>query len=232
MGSFCPPNSLAPSQCPTGYYCPDAHLPWPVPCGKGTFSEAQSTGATNPCGACPAGYYCLLPLFKMPCGVGMYCLEGSTGPATCPAGSYCPLSVNVASTPCPAGSYCPRAGAERATPCTAGGYSSSLGRTAECSLCPAGSYCPTASTKLACQAGSFCLSGSVSPVACPDDKCCPAGASAPVDCAAAVGAAAVTTAATAAFNFSTTLSMIGNSAQQLSVAQDSAFSPATVLLAD
>ena len=74
--------------------------------------------------------------------------------------------------------------------------------------------CPTASTKLACQTGFLCLASSVAPVACPYDKCCPAGISAPVDCGTA-------------FNFSATLSKIGNRAKQLSVAQDSAFSPAT-----
>ena len=89
--------------------------------------------------------------------------------------------------------------------------------------------CPTASTKLACQTRFLCPAGSVAPVACPDDKCCPAGTSAPVDCGGATVAEIPTpaTVTTAAFNFSASLSMIGKSAQQLSVAQDSAFSPAT-----
>jgi hypothetical protein len=144
-GTYCPPGSVLPLDCPLGHYCPTGVAP--VICPAGTFG-AQS-GNVDRVGITVKGVH--QPNSVTFCNSG---LRGAQCSGYCAEGHYCPAgSVSPTSVKCPAGTYGGVAGL----------------RDAQCSgLCAAGYYCPkgSASARQVPCGGSavYCPIGSALPV--------------------------------------------------------------------
>ena len=184
-------------------------------CASGQYIvTACNTTANVTCAICPLGSYCPDPTTSnvVACAPGQYCVAGSTAPAPCPAGLYCPnASAKIA---CPANSYCLSgssaptncsvcnpgyyrsvncsATANTVCPaCSAGSTFTNTSNAAQCSSCNTcpgqhvGTACTASSDAVcsACAAGNYCPSSSLV-IPCIQGQYCPAGSTAPSQCAA------------------------------------------------
>ncbi|XP_023817540.1 zonadhesin-like isoform X2 [Oryzias latipes] len=155
--------------CPAGFFCPNGTKN-PIPCPAGTFtSEMGSTDQGN-CKTCLPGYYCQD--------------EGTSQPALCPVGYYCPAGlIYGVEFPCPPGTVQNQLGAsnpEACLPCPAGMFCFQPGLSKPTGLCQAGYFCPAGSTSpnsadyqgnttmsQLCPPGHYCPSGAGYPLPCP-----------------------------------------------------------------
>lgn len=133
-GHYCPVNSTVPSPCLRGTYSNVTHLEEPLdcePCDYGMYCGEE--GLTEPSGQCWAGFYCLRgadsPNNPMedatggPCPIGHYCLNRTSYPLGCEAGTYNPSTGMSACTDCPANYFCPENSTQYASnPCVTGHY--------------------------------------------------------------------------------------------------------------
>lgn len=132
--------------CPVGHYC-ESGTQEPTACPIGTFSNetlleaaanctlcspgyyCDATGLTEPVGLCNEGFYCsggsdspsppnTTPTGG-PCPIGKYCLNGTTVPLDCPAGTYNDVKQMSVCTNCEEGYYC-ESGSTTNTECPAG----------------------------------------------------------------------------------------------------------------
>jgi hypothetical protein len=132
--------------CPVGHYC-ESGTEEPTPCPLGTFSNqtmlkaasecydctpgyyCDTTGLTEPVGLCTEGFYCsggsnsssppVTSSTGGPCPIGKYCLNGTSTPKDCPAGTFNDVDQQSSCKDCPAGYYC-EAGATTNTECPRG----------------------------------------------------------------------------------------------------------------
>ena len=130
--------------CPVGFYCTDSSIGFPTD----KESHTDITKKYYPKN-CLDGQLCLSgiatdvtdennPEAPQPCRPGMVCKGGTdSGSTLCPAGYYCPGSINP--IPAPAGSYVPGEGFVSPLECAPGYYTDIEGQT-ECFKCPAGKY--------------------------------------------------------------------------------------------
>lgn len=189
-GSACPLSGLdsAVSSCKAGYYCPLGTVnPDDFPCLPGTYSTSTSLKSFDECTECPGG---------------KACIEGSTAPADCAAGHYCPLGTQYSTEfPCPPGTSYSGVDATSESFCaTCVAGTVCLPGTATPASCQAGHYCP-AGTEYAnqypCPAGTFSsstsLAASTDCTACTPGHYCPKGSTAEVDCPAGMYASASNT---------------------------------------
>ncbi|CAL8373179.1 unnamed protein product, partial [Gadus morhua 'NCC'] len=201
-GHYCPRGSGAPLPCPQGHYSAAAGntgLSDCLPCPAGFL--CASRGLSSPSDGCPAGAYCPRPgnaslqLGQISCSPGYRCPPGGASPtpclpgtyqslpgqaecSECPAGSYCPGSVDEVTgdmsgthtpLPCPKGHYCPPgAPSGVAFPCPAGSFNVRTGVSSRggCEPCPPGKYCSAAGLAAPtglCSPGYLCIQASVTP---------------------------------------------------------------------
>ncbi|PFH35772.1 hypothetical protein BESB_054230 [Besnoitia besnoiti] len=169
-GFYCP-EALKPAPCPKGHYCP-ASSRYPIPCPERHFNPSEHESESGACRLCLPGYYC---------GEGQGALTSSN---VCPAGHYCPPGT-ATPYPCPAGTYAPSRGSKEAThcvPCPAAHYCSQ-GAAQPTRMCPSGKYCPPGTAlPLPCAVGSFCQEGSSKPVKCPASHYCPGVTGTAMEC--------------------------------------------------
>ncbi len=171
-GRFCRLNttSLVQSDCPAGYFCPAGIASYVnFTCLAGTFSNQTSLGDVSECSSCPGGMFCGGSALVSPsgqCSAGFYCAGGA---------SVSNPQDGVTGNVCPRGSYCP-SGSRYPVPCVRGRFCGNVGMTAPGASCSAGYICiENATTSMpvdgvsgfVCPAGSFCMSGALSPVSCP-----------------------------------------------------------------
>ena len=112
------------------------------------------------CHACAPGKYCEtsgLRSATSTCPSGHWCEEGSAFPSACPVGTFAAAGGQTSSDACVA--------------CTAGHYCDSTGLSAPTAVCDEGYWCPGGAqvarpNATICPAGTACVAGSVSPVAC------------------------------------------------------------------
>lgn len=197
--------------CPRGFYCPEGSSAESA-CPPGTFSAALGATSAAACGPCPPGFTCAdgnpIPI---PCEAGHFC-PGAGQQIACPRRSYNPVteSSNVtACLPCPAGFFCDDEGiadislwscppgffcpeqTSQPVQCLAGSFRDTPGAgfAEECPPCTAGSYCPTGSVSpVSCRGGTTCPPGATNETVCPAGYFCPPPAStnitAPIPCPA------------------------------------------------
>ena len=181
MGYYCQESGTVdyqPFLCPDGHYCPTGtKFPNQFPCPAGTYNPiANQTSRSVAC---------------LPCPAGNYCVAGSSQPAICPPGYYCPIGTGARTQfachagfyndetglknyteckPCPPGSYCPDGSLTEPTvtpiPCPAGTYNPEwqVGHLLNCIPCTAGFFCPQAgqtNATLYCYEGYYCPNGTV-----------------------------------------------------------------------
>ena len=204
--------------CMDGFYCGEGTVT-PQPCRGGKFCLGHPTPTL---GNCAAGYYCEAAsntstpvelrdldgvIVADVCWAGFYCVEGSTTPQACPAGTYndvtgatdesfclpcdegyyCPLAGNLSSSrqPCPANFYCPAGTAEPyENGCPVGHYCDGLD--AAPIPCPASTFqdLPQQSSCKQCPAGYACGNATVVPVPCSAGRYCEAGSTVGEPCPA------------------------------------------------
>lgn len=161
LGRYCTTlRTIAPTVCPSGYYCPLATV-LPYACPKGTFSNQTGNGNVTDCESCTPGSYCSssgLSFPTNPCTPGYYCTGGAYLPD--PTGNVVPFGDL-----CPSGYYCPL-GSHSPKPCPAGTYNPSTGRSTltDCRICDPGKYCNTTGLALPqglCDPGYYCTGGSI-----------------------------------------------------------------------
>jgi len=136
------------------------------------------------------------------CPNGYYCVQNTTTPAVCPAGSYCPVATEFASQfLCPSGTFSNTVGLQNVsscTLCTAGKYCEGEGLLEPSGNCSAGYYCGGGSSSMepndngASPSYEYSLSGEdVCVVAvnsstindiCPPGHYCPEGSRSPIQC--------------------------------------------------
>ena len=181
MGHYCQESGTVdyqPFLCPDGHYCPTGtKFPNQFPCPAGTYNPiANQTSRSVAC---------------LPCPAGNYCVAGSSQPAICPPGYYCPIGTGARTQfachagfyndqtglknyteckPCPPGSYCPDGSLTEPTvtpiPCPSGTYNPEwqVGHLLNCIPCTAGYFCPQAgqtNATLYCYEGYYCPNGTV-----------------------------------------------------------------------
>lgn len=122
------------------------------------------------------------------CGVGTYCVAGTSSPVLCPQGSYANTKGNPDISrclPCTPGFYCPTLGVSVPLACYAGSYCPAS-TIAPQLKCPTGSYCPISSMQpLACAAGTYQdRVGSSNCTLCPTTYYCPSNTTTPKPCLA------------------------------------------------
>jgi len=163
---FCPIGVNC-TLCPTGTFNDKLNASSCLSCGVGKVSQRGSLNCTScqpgsttnlnasSCVLCSAGSFSNNPDNPcQPCSPGYYSAQpGSTVCSGCQSGSYNPLFGQTVCFPCGKGKYNPSS------------YSTSI---TACLVCPGGYYCPELRT--------------ATPVPCPSDNFCPAGASEPSSC--------------------------------------------------
>jgi hypothetical protein len=176
--------------CPSGHWCP-AGVAAGIPCPMGTYYSGIGASNRSFCRPCQPSYYCSTtgnfdPTGQGLCSAGFYCPGGNIGPAeikyTCPKGHFCGVG-SEAPSPCPAGTYNQGVGRSTCDQCPALKYCP-IGTVnpIDCKIgtvCPAGSayeltcakglYVPPNAGRMAdmsecreCDAGKFCLNGTIS----------------------------------------------------------------------
>ena len=169
-GYYCPggQNSSTPSEyiCPEGHFCPPGSIQ-PQRCASGFF---QDEVGQDTCKICPAGFFCdntIEPVVLFNSSI-------------CPKGFVCPNGTQYNTRfPCNIGTFGNITGLsnlEDCTPCTGGMYCDVPGLSEPQGLCEAGYFCMSGATSATpidepnaniCPAGSFCPPGSESPIGCP-----------------------------------------------------------------
>ena len=97
----------------------------------------------------------------------LYCPEGSSSNAQCPAGFYC--LTPTARVQCGSGRYCPSGSAQEG-PCPAGSVCNTPSTIQQCAP---GSFCPqNSSMETPCGSGSYCPRGSTQESPCPAGSVC------------------------------------------------------------
>jgi hypothetical protein len=120
-GYYCPAGTTNPIKCPAGFICEASSTEASTDiCAAGTYSGAESIGASSDCRTCPTGYYCpsdvsAPSVFPIPCPQGTY--RDSTSATqlsdcvNCSSGRVCPYLGNQVgddiSLPCIPGFPCP-----------------------------------------------------------------------------------------------------------------------------
>ncbi|RXM94816.1 hypothetical protein EOD39_17575 [Acipenser ruthenus] len=155
-GSYCGPQTGAPSACPGGcvfpFYCPPSSSRL-LPCDGG-FMPVNVSGLRDSlersCVECRSGTYrpsLESELHCLPCPAGYHCPQGTEHymSNSCPIGYYCPASTALA-VPCPPGSY---------------GNSTQAKHRGECYPCPADTFNHLFGQKACfpCGSSSFSLPG-------------------------------------------------------------------------
>ena len=127
-GYYCPSSAtVEPVICPAGTYCPPG-VHEPSNCPLGTYSNSTGLKQSSSCLACPPGEYCQNPGITEPtgpCRPGYFCQGGSTTDAptdgvygdVCPAGGYC-VEGSTQPVPCAAGTFSNTSGALDASYCS------------------------------------------------------------------------------------------------------------------
>ena len=163
-GFYCPGGDRGPSRvCPRGSFCPSGSA-FPTPCPPGSFSN---TTGTSDCRVCVEGVRCPLPGTESPrlCPRGRFCEEGSISGDMCPVGTYnsmLGLRIEEECVDCPAGRYCNDNGLVEPTGNCSAGYWCKRGATQPS---PPGDV-----TGEICPKGSFCPTGTRTPVGCPPGR--------------------------------------------------------------
>ena len=165
-GFYCPggQNSSTPAEyvCPRGHYCPPASID-PSACQSGFYQ--YQVGQTS-CLNCPERYYCDATSGGVASLAGLLCLPGF----------FCPEGTIISNEfPCPVGSYSDMTGLSNSSQCSvcpAGHYCAELGITFPTGLCMAGYYCVEGSETATpsgyeCPRGHFCPNGTHTPFPCP-----------------------------------------------------------------
>ena len=134
--------------CPVGYYC-EQQTQDPQPCPAGTFNNHTMITSLSECQNCTPGYYCNAPALEWPtdlcdagfyctsgadaaspstvtatggpCPVGKYCVQGTSVPVDCAAGTYNDIEQQYECNNCSAGYFC-TAGSSSQTDCPKGMY--------------------------------------------------------------------------------------------------------------
>ena len=178
---YCPSagQTAALIPCPAGYYCPTGTTAGDkYPCTAGNMCPSGSSAQTP----CPDNYYQPLPVQSTctVCPSRFYCKNnagvGATAPTICPLGKFCPGTTQPQD--CPIGTFNPRSGmgdTSECESCPPGYMCTSTGLTSAVTLCTAGYYCirgvsvtnPNDATGMPCPAGSYCPTGTISPIPCP-----------------------------------------------------------------
>jgi len=186
--------------CPLGHFCAGS-CSAPVPCPKGTASNAEFAHAASVCEVCAPGTYAHVEGLSacLVCPAGASCADGETRFQPCPAGSYssasetqchrCPAGTFNAATfqtacePCREGFHCPE-GSVNPVACSNGTYSANAGAT-PCEKCPAGFECsdPTIGP-VACPQGAYSPADSTTCSPCPSGHSCLSAAQEPQLCGA------------------------------------------------
>ena len=135
--------------------------------------QAGPTQAARPnfdgCYPCSAGYFGTAPNHTSPlceaaCRPGRFCLEGSTEPQPCPAGTYLPApgaATNASCIPCAPGSSSAifGNGDQSCTPCAPGTFSEEAG-SLSCEACPSGKRADiSGAVCINCLPGEFAANG-------------------------------------------------------------------------
>ena len=150
----------------------DALINWI--CFPGQYMlQAGPTQAARPnfegCYPCSAGYFGTAPNHTSPlceaaCRPGRFCLEGSTEPQPCPAGSYLPApgaATNASCILCVPGSSSAISGNgdQGCTPCVLGTFSKKAG-SLSCEACPSGKRADdSGAVCINCLPGKFAANG-------------------------------------------------------------------------
>ena len=202
-------SSAGCNSCDVGKYQPTNGASSSSACNECRRGTAGATAGLAICPDCAAGKYqnetgrtaCI------DCTAGSFCVEGSSAPLPCPAGTHANSSLGVMTSAgqcveCDAGTFCtvgsaaptacapgtvqpePRQGA--CVGCDAGKFMNESGRT-ECHACAPGAYCATgASAALPCPPGTHSntsgLSSSAQCDECPAGHFCFAGATSATAC--------------------------------------------------
>ena len=108
--------------CTRGSHCP-LGASAPLPCLKGTYSDATNLTHSDECLACPAGHVCgTASIRPQKCSAGSYqAARGGWQCPSCEAGTYQDASGATACRACVRGSFCP-AGASAPRACREGTY--------------------------------------------------------------------------------------------------------------
>ena len=206
-GSYCPTAvTLTAIPCTPGSYCPEGASA-PLPCAKGTYSNATNLTSASECAGADPGHFAPTGSTQQTtCAAGTIAPMGrSAACANCPAGMFQDAEGATACKVCTDGYYCAE-GAAAALPCPSGttkpkGLSSAMTSVNECLICPKGTFCPVGSASATnCSAGTYsdqlqqevctaCNAGTYQDVegatackACEAGSYCPPGAAAPLPC--------------------------------------------------
>lgn len=145
-GSYCPPGSKIPFECPAGSY--------------------QDEDGKTHCKDCPVGYFCYgnsTTYIGNDCPKGHYCPVNTTTPEQykCPPGTFNNQTTQTDNRAC--------------VPCTAGMFCLGYGNPAPTGICQERYYCPEGSnnsTAIICPVGSFCPDASKIPILCTGGSYC------------------------------------------------------------
>jgi hypothetical protein len=147
----------------------DALIDWICFPGQYMLQAGPATGNFDGCYPCSAGYFGTAPNHTSPlceaaCQPGRFCLEGSTEPQSCPAGTYLPTpgaATNASCIPCAPGSSSAISGNgdQSCTPCTPGNFSEKAG-SLSCEACPSGKRADdSGAVCINCVPGKFAANG-------------------------------------------------------------------------
>jgi hypothetical protein len=144
--------------CTAGSYCP-AGASSPLPCERGTYSNATDLVSASQCSQCKAGHFCSIGSVKAtPCAKGHYSDKDlSHACEPCRPGTFQKHSGATECIECEPGSFC-QEGSSSPLPCPAGTYSNRTDLTSEdqCTVCAAGTFCSTRSIAATeCSPGSY-----------------------------------------------------------------------------
>ena len=142
--------------CEPGSYCAEGASS-PIPCEKGTFSNATGLKTHSQCSVCPPGFFCSTGVTQAtPCSPGSLAPEPRAAFCDpCSAGTYQPAYAATSCKVCPLLGYCEE-GAAGPSSCEDGtfGHTTGLQSRAECAPCKVGGYCMSGSF-FPCSTGSF-----------------------------------------------------------------------------
>jgi hypothetical protein len=159
-------SSSACRQCPPGTASPvpgQSHVAVCNDCLAGSIANASGTAV---CALCSAGKYqdargqtaCQV------CSTGQFCVEGSSAPQPCPAGTHGNMSLPFMSSKsecfvCPPGTSC-SVGTLQPAPCAPGSYTA-MQRQSECMRCVGGEFQEQSGATACevCARGSYCPHG-------------------------------------------------------------------------
>lgn len=197
IGSFCPPGSKSPENCPPGSYQDEVGRTMCKDCPEGYYCYTNTSDYSA--FECPKGHFCPVnttrPL-KHPCWPGTYNptkgLSNQTACLLCDAGSYCQGFGNEVPTDfCTEGYYCPLGTVNVTLPCPVGSFCPNASK--EPTKCTGGHFCPVqkiALPRYECKEGYYCTleairadpTGGLTGDICPTGSYCPRGSVSPTPC--------------------------------------------------